>query len=55
MSDTGYQGPDYDPAFDAEHDIDEDTPEAEVPVEADPGDVEEQRRELADDGEDDYR
>ncbi|MEU4194768.1 hypothetical protein AB0E69_22905 [Kribbella sp. NPDC026611] len=55
MSETDFEGPDFDAAFDAEHDIDEETPETDVPTEADPADVEEQRREVADDDEDDYR
>jgi len=59
MTDTDFEGPDYDPAFDAEHDTDQDTAqdesEPEVPADANPADVEEQRREVGDSGEDDYR
>ncbi|TDW87111.1 MULTISPECIES: hypothetical protein [Kribbella] len=59
MTETDFEGPDYDPAFDAEHDTDDDTEQEEsepdVPVEADPADVEEQRREVGDSDEDDYR
>ncbi|WP_410784974.1 hypothetical protein [Kribbella sp. C-35] len=59
MTDTDFEGPDYDPAFDAEHDTDQDTDEDEsepdVPTDANPADVEEQRREVGDSGEDDYR
>ena len=57
MSETGFEGPDYDPAFDAEYDTDIDTDESEpdLPADADPADVEEQRREVGDDDEDDYR
>lgn len=59
MSETGFEGPDYDPAFDAEHDTDQDplqdTVEPDVPADANPADVEEQRREVGDDEEDDYR
>ncbi|MGW6200423.1 hypothetical protein ACWF0M_30050 [Kribbella sp. NPDC055110] len=59
MTETDFEGPDYDPAFDAEHDTDRDTDEDElepdVPADANPADVEEQRRELGDSGEDDYR
>jgi hypothetical protein len=57
MSDTDFEGPDYDPAFDAEHDTDIDTEESEpeLPADADPADVEEQRREVGDDEEDEYR
>jgi hypothetical protein len=57
MSETDFEGPDYDPAFDAEYDTDIDTDESEpdLPADADPADVEEQRREVGDDEEDDYR
>jgi len=59
MTETDFEGPDYDPAFDAEHDTDQDTDEDEsepdVPADANPADVEEQRREVGDSGEDDYR
>lgn len=59
MTDTDFEGPDYDPAFDAEHDTDQDTEqdesEPDVPADANPADVEEQRREVGDSGEDDYR
>jgi hypothetical protein len=59
MTETDFEGPDYDPAFDGEHDTDGDTDqdesEPDVPADANPADVEEQRRELGDSGEDDYR
>ncbi|TDO64103.1 hypothetical protein EV651_105327 [Kribbella sp. VKM Ac-2571] len=59
MTETDFEGPDYDPAFDAEHDTADDTDQEEsepdVPVEADPADVEEQRREVGESDEDDYR
>ncbi|TCC18240.1 hypothetical protein [Kribbella speibonae] len=59
MTETDFEGPDYDPAFDAEHDTDQDTEldgsEPDVPADANPADVEEQRREVGDSGEDDYR
>ena len=59
MTDTDFEGPDYDPAFDAEHDTDQeadqDDSEPDVPADANPADVEEQRREVGDSGEDDYR
>ena len=59
MTDTDFEGPDYDPAFDAEHDTDQDADqddsEPDVPADANPADVEEQRREVGDSGEDDYR
>lgn len=63
MTDTDFEGPDYDPAFDGAHDTDQDTDddtdqdeaEPDVPADANPADVEEQRREVGDSGEDDYR
>ena len=59
MTDTDFEGPDYDPAFDGTHDNDQDTDqdesEPDVPADANPADVEEQRREVGDSGEDDYR
>ncbi|MER7249638.1 hypothetical protein [Kribbella sp. NPDC000426] len=59
MSETDFEGPDYDPAFDAEYDTDRDpldeAAEEDVPADANPADVEEQRREVGDDEEDDYR
>ncbi|WUJ71983.1 hypothetical protein OG809_01720 [Kribbella soli] len=59
MSDTDFEGPDYDPAFDAEYDTErdplEEVTEEDVPADANPADVEEQRREVGDDEEDDYR
>jgi hypothetical protein len=55
MTETDFEGPDYDPAFDAEHDVDQDEPAPDVPVEADPADVEEQHREVPDTGDEEYR
>jgi hypothetical protein len=59
MTETDFEGPDYDPAFDAEHDTDHDTdqdePEPDVPADANPADVEEQRREVDDSEEEEYR
>ncbi|TCC39442.1 hypothetical protein [Kribbella sindirgiensis] len=59
MTETNFEGPDYDPAFDAEHDTDQDTDqdesEPDVPADANPADVEEQRREVGDSDEEEYR
>jgi hypothetical protein len=59
MTETDFEGPDYDPAFDAEHDTEQDplqeAAEADLPADANPADVEEQRREVGDDEEDAYR
>ncbi|MFI5697148.1 hypothetical protein ACIA58_35155 [Kribbella sp. NPDC051586] len=55
MTETDFEGPDYDPAFDAEHDTEPEESEPDLPADANPADVEEQRREVGDDEEDDYR